>query len=109
MLFELENILGGNQFFGFLVPVPRTNRRNAKLAGADEFVQRATTHAEVSCGIADLEHIGSSDSLLAVPAYLFDDVLGPTAFLNWPKICSLSSSVSSGPVSGTTGLPMKSV
>ncbi len=85
MLFELENIPSGNQFFGFLVPVPRTNRRNAKLAGADEFVQRATTQAEVSCGIADLEHIGSSDSLLAVPAYLFDDVLGPTAFLQLAK------------------------
>ncbi len=40
-----------------------------------------TTQAEVSCAIADLEHIGSSDSLLAVPAYLFDDVVGPTAFL----------------------------
>jgi hypothetical protein len=27
------------------------------------------------------KHIGSSDSLLAIPAYLFDDVLGPTVFV----------------------------
>ena len=84
-IFKRENILSGNQFFGFLVPVLRTNRRNAKVAGADEFVERATTQAEVSCGIADLKHIGSGDSLPAIPAYLFDDVLGPTVFLQLAK------------------------
>ncbi len=46
---------------------------------------------------------------LCDPRVLFDNVFRPTVVLHRPKICSHSSSVSSGPVSGATGFGVRSI